>query len=110
MVGTKKSIKILKDKKTHSQKCFFLSFYFYHSFIIIPDYGIVKGEFPRLYEQQSSRKKCIFLWYSIEKRRGGFEMDYDENNLFLGKNKKKEHIFQFLGENLSQKVAYMQKM
>jgi hypothetical protein len=28
----------------------------------------------------------------------------------LGKNKKKEHIFQFLGENLSQKVAYMQKI
>ena len=37
-----------------------------------------RGGFPRLYEQQSPRKKCIVLWYSIEKTGGGFEMDYDE--------------------------------
>jgi hypothetical protein len=34
----------------------------------------------------------------------------NENNLFWGKNIKKRHIFQFLCENLSQKVAYIQKI
>ena len=42
-----------------------------------------RGGFPRLYEQQSPRKKCIVLWYSIEKTGEGFEMNYDEKNILM---------------------------